>query len=291
VARTPAPTAIVELPIDPFLLGSAVRQYASTLHWQPSLTGTSGIQPVFYPYLAKRLESFPARGVVAELVTLGIEHAIVHTHAVPPAMRTALDSAEHEGRWLKRRWSAGQTVVYALRPSLATPTLRPEGRPLERRGWRVTANVSPSLAARAVDDDRSAGWRPWGDLDASIQHAWYDPTPILDRWQTFLDAAPATLTIDLGAPARVTGIRLMLGGSDPMMLPELRLGVSADQDAWTTLTVRPFPDVRALVTHAARMPVAAVLPTPALVRYVRIEVGTLDSQVGDVTVYASEPAR
>jgi hypothetical protein len=284
LARQP-PTVIVELPVDPFLLGGIVRQYASTLHWQPSLTGVSGIQPTMYPYMARRLEGFPAPGVIADLVALGVEHAIVHERRVPPAMRTALDAAEREGRLLKRRWASDGAVVYSLRPSLEPSTVRPAGHALERRGWRVTATASGGLAGRVADEDPATAWRPWADLDASVQRAWYEATPLLDRWKAFLDTVPATLTIDLGGPTRVTGVRLALGGSDPMMLPELRLGVSADADTWTTLPVRPFPDVRALVRHAARMPVAAVLPTPTLVRYVRIEVGAFDASVGDVEVY------
>jgi hypothetical protein len=287
LARQP-PRTIVELPIDPFLLATQIRQYASTVHWQRSLNGVSGIQPPVYPYMAKRLESFPAPGVVGELVALGVELAIVHTRSVPPPMRAALDAAERERRLLKRRWAGGSTVVYSLRPSLDPPTIRPAGRALERRGWRVTANISPSFAPRVADDDPATGWRPWGDLNESVQRAWYEPTPILERWKAFLDATPATLTIDLGATAPVTSVRLTLGGSDPMMLPELRLGVSVDADTWITLPVRPFPDVRSLVDDAARIPVAAVLPTPTLVRYVRLEVGALDSQVGDVVVFASD---
>lgn len=286
LARQPR-TAIVELPIDPFGLATMVHQYASTLHWHPSLAGMSGILPPMYPYMTRRLEGFPAPGVVADLVALGVEHVVVHDRALPAATRAALDAAEREGRLLKRRWAHGPTAVYALRPSLVPPATALPGRALDRGAWRVTATASPALAPHAVDDDPGTGWRPWGELDASVQRAWYVPTPILERWQQFLDATPATLTIDLGAPAHVTAVHLVLGGSDPMVLPEARLGVSADADAWTTLPLRPFPDVRALVADAARAPMAAVLPAPVVARWVRVEVGALDARVGDVAVYAS----
>jgi hypothetical protein len=285
LARQP-PAPVVELPIDPYGLTTIVRQYASTLHWHPQLHGVSGIQPPIYPYVAERTNTFPAPGVVADLVALGVRRAIVHTQLLSAEARAALDAAARDRRLLKLRWAQEPIAVYALRPSLAPPATLPAGRELDRTAWRATANAAVALAPRAFDADPTTGWRSWGDLDATVQHAGYERTPILERWNAFLAKTPATLTIDLGAPARVTGVRLRLGGSDPMMLPELRLGVSADADAWTILPVRPFPDIRALVTEAARAPMAAVLPAPVLVRYVRIEVGPYDSQVADVVVLA-----
>ena len=177
-------------------------------------------------------------------------------------------------------------AVYALRPSLTPAPTLPAGRQLDRTGWRATANAAADLAPRAFDADPATGWRSWGDLDASVQRATWEPRSILERWNAHLQRAPATLTIDLGATARVVGIRLQLGGSDPMLLPELRVGVSTDADTWTTLHVRPFPDVRALVAEASRAPMAAVLAAPLATRYVRIEVGAYDSQVADVVVLA-----
>ena len=88
----------------------------------------------------------------------------------------------------------------------------------------------------------------------------YRPRPILARWNAFLETVPATLTIDLGAPALVAGVQLTLGGSDTMVLPELRLEGSLDGLAWAPLPLAPSPDVRALVGRAADLPLATTLP-------------------------------
>ncbi len=117
LATEPLAGAIVELPMDPARLGTAVRQYASTAHWQRMLNGVSGIEPTMYPYVARRLADFPAADVVDDLATLGVRHAIVHTRALSPATRAALDEAERARRVIKRRWAHGDTIAYALRPA------------------------------------------------------------------------------------------------------------------------------------------------------------------------------
>ena len=109
------PTPLVELPIDPYGLTTIVRQYASTAHWHPQLHGVSGIQPPMYPYVAERLNAFPAPGAVAELVALGVRRAVVHTQLVSAETRAALDAAAHERRLLKlagraSRWPSTRCV-------------------------------------------------------------------------------------------------------------------------------------------------------------------------------------
>jgi len=277
--------AIVELPHDPFGLASAVRQFASTAHWQPMLQGMSGILPTMYPWIGARLAAFPAPDVVADLSALGVRRAVVNQRALTKETARAYADAERARRVIKRRWAYGSTVVYSLRPRMPR-ALREIGRPLPRTGWQATASVSASQAANAIDGDSGTAWRSWGDLDASVQSVWYQPLSVLQRWQVFLATTPATLMVDLGASVPATTIRVSFGGSDPMALPDARLDVSEDAVTWTSLPLAPYPDVRALVTHAADAPMAAVLPTPRSIRHLRIAVSSYDAQVRDVAVFA-----
>jgi hypothetical protein len=285
LATQPRTGGVVFLPHDPFGLATATVQFASTRHWQPMLQGMSGVLPPMYPWMSGRLARFPAPDVVTDLRALGVTRAVVRTDLVPEAMRTALADAERARRLLKRRWAAGSTVVFSLRPASRRSAPRDAGRPVPRDGWRATASVAPSLAPRAIDDDVATAWQSWGDLDASVQRAWYHPMSVLDRWQVFLATTPATLTVDLGATVPASAIHVLFGGSDPMVLPEARLDVSVDEVTWTPLPLAPFPDVRALVTRAADAPLAAVPATPRPVRYVRIAVAAYDGHVRDVAVF------
>jgi hypothetical protein len=283
-------TTFVELPIDPFGLTTAIRQYASTLHWQRALHGTSGVEPPLYRYAVHRLDRFPDPDVVADLAALDVRHAVVHLQLLAPDARARLDAAVRARRVLKPRWSHGPTAVYALRPGRRAPRRDASDRPLDRRGWHATASSAASLAPLAIDDDLRTAWASWGDLDASVQRAWYDPRPILDRWKAFADAGPATLTIDLGTPATISSIRLGLGGSDPMLLPELHVEVSIDDATWTPLYVRPYPDIRALVDAAADIPMAATAPAPTSARWIRLIVGAYETHVHDVQVFTRSTA-
>jgi hypothetical protein len=232
-----------------------------------------------------RLRTFPAPDVVTELVALGITHAVVRSELMAPEARALVDAAAHERRVLKRRWAHGTTVVYALRPSLRPRAAPAAGRPLARTAWHASASVATALAGRAIDDDPASEWRSWGDLEADVASLGHRPQPILARWDAFLEKAPATLRIDLGRSTRVAGLRLGLGGSDPMVLPELRLEGSLDGVAWTPIPLVPFPDVRALVAHAADLPLATALATPRDLRYLRLAVGAFDVRVRDVVAF------
>ena len=279
------PLTVVELPVDDFALLATAHQYASTVHWQRMLTGTSGIQPPFYPYALRRLGGFPAPDVIADLSALGITHAVVHLAQLTPSNRATIGLAALGRRTLKQAWTQGGTAVYSLRPS--HPRSRPlPGRPLGHAGWRATATVSQDTAGRAIDGDPDTDWNSWGDLDASVQRAWYYPSPVLDRWKSFVAAGPASITIDLGATVPVIAVRLRLGGSEPLLLPDLVLEGSSDGTTWTPLPLAPYPGIRALVDQAADMPMASVLPDPRSLRALRIRTGAFECHLHDVEVRA-----
>src|SRR5262249_30753532 len=160
-----------------------------------------------------------------------------HLALLPAEPRAKLETAARARRSLKLRWLQGPTAVYALRPGRHARAPRADEQPLARAGWSATASAAPSLAPLALDDDPRTAWRNWGDLDAGVQRAWYDPRPILDRWKVFLQSGPVTFPLDLGATRSVSSIRMRLGGSDPMVLPALKVETSADGNAWTPLAV------------------------------------------------------
>src|SRR5262249_35130911 len=100
---------------------------------------------------------------------------------------------------------------------------------------------------------------------------------------------PATLTVDLGATMPVSSIRVRLGGSDPMVLPALRIEASADGSTWLPLAARPFPDIRALVDDAADPTMAAEPPAPIPMRGIRVVFGAYETDVRDVAVFERAP--
>ncbi len=286
LATQPADVRIVELPIDPYGVGMAYFQYASTEHWTPALNGTSGILPPIGPYMQKRLERFPQDDVVAELVALGITHAVVHTDRLLPGPAAQLEATAARRRVMKVRWRSPRTVVYALRPSLHAPTIVPSGEALPRRGWTVTASTAADTAARAIDGDPDSTWSSWGELDAGLTERWYDRTPVLERWTRYLAHQPSRLILDLGDVRTVTALTARLGGSDPMAIPTVALESSADGEHWTEFPGRfgPVPDVRALVRDA-RAAVFGATAAGVRARWLRLSGQSLDWLVGDVAVY------
>ena len=284
LATQPPTLHLVELPTDPFLLATAYRQYASTLHWKPMLDGTMGIFPPIHPYMQRELARFPDRDVVADLRALGITHVVVHLDKVTDADRARVVAAARERRLLKLRHRAGKTVAYALRPGLRSPPRRPRGHPLDRHGWRVEASHSAGDAALAVDDDPRTYWNSWGDLARGLGD-WYSPVSLLDRWQRFLDHQPVRLTVDLGTVVPVSAVLLRLGGSDPFV--ESTLESSLDGQTWVPLPARlePLPDVRAFVDHAAELPAGVLLAPAVPARFVRASADPLEWHVSDFQVY------
>ncbi len=278
---------IVDLPSDPFGLSTAYAMYGSTEHWRPLLNGTSGILPPLSPWMERRLQRFPDADVIADLRALGITHAVVHEAPLPAPAKARLAAAVQQ-RLLKVRRREGGTVVYALRPSLRPRTVVPAGRPVDRAGWRLDANTADWLAPFAIDDDPATAWSSWGAIDRELRNEWYNPTPIVPRWQQYLAKQPTRMTLDLGQVTPVTAVTASFGGSDPMVLPLITLETSLDGERWTPFPapLSPIPDVRGLVDdpRAARLGTTSDVPVPA--RWLRLTGSPLDWHVSDLAVYA-----
>jgi hypothetical protein len=280
------PVRYVELPLDE-LAGWAQRyQAASVLHWRPTLSGNMGILPPMYPWMVRQLARFPDADVLASVRALGLTHAVVHMDALPPAVAARVERASQGPEApLDLRWSAGETRIYALRPGPLPVPLRPRGARLPRRGWRVMASHGRGVAARAIDADPRSAWSSHADLDAALRR-WWQPTTPLVLWSRFLSEQPTTLAVDLGQPAAITTVDLRLGGSEPQALPDLALETSDDGVVWRPFgaPLRPVPDVRGLVRHAARARFAALPDAPVRARWVRLTGGALEIRVADFSV-------
>ena len=287
LATQPDSVRLVELPVDPLLVLTAYRQYASTLHWKPMLDGTMGIAPPSFPYMQRELVRFPAPDVVRDLRALGITHAVVHLDQLADADRERVQAAARERRLLKPRRRIRKTVVYALRSDVHGAPRAPTGHPLPRDGWRIDASANPADVAHAIDDDPTTSWSSWGELERGLR-VWYDPRPLLARWAEFLTHQPIGFTIGLPAPAPVTGVVLRLAGSDPLFLSEITVESSPDGRQWTPLPGRleALPDARDLVDHAADPTLGVVLDAPVEARALRFSGDGFEWRVGDVQVYS-----
>jgi hypothetical protein len=287
LATLPETTRIVEIPIDPFAGLTTLRQYASTVHWLPSLNGNTGIQPPVHAYMVKQLARFPSTDVVDDLARLGVTHVVVHTDLLDPAARAAVDRAA-QGGVLHPVWSLDGVDVYAIAPGRGGPTSLPTGKPVPRDGWTVVATVAPASATFAIDTDPETAWHSWAELDASVQRGWRHPVPVLGRWEAFLAAAPATLEIDLGTTVPLARIDVRLGGSDPMVVQATSIEVTEDGGVWLPLRLVAAPDVRGLVDDAAALLLAGLPDGRMRARRVRVRTGALEARVGDVVVYSRE---
>lgn len=284
LAEQPETVHIMEYPLDDYAISAARYQYASIGHWKKTSVGTMGIMPPLYPWLAHAMGDFPAARVRTALRDLGLTHVVAH---LPGPARTALLAAAADP-------AAGLTVVHesALSVVAAVGDVPPHanvpsGRALGRAGWRVSASHAAALAPLAVDDDPATSWNSWGDLEDAASR-WRDPVPFFERWKTFLAGQPAHFDVDLGAPARVTGVTVRLGGSDPMAAPNVVVEGSLDGAAWTPLpgTLDPTPDARSLVMHAADARFALVCRAPVDARFIRLSCNGYEWRIGDLQVHA-----
>jgi hypothetical protein len=283
--RTQPPTLrYVELPLDSWA-GMSRYQYASTGHWHDTAIGNMGILPPLYPYLVHELRRFPDDDVVSLLGALGITHAVLHTRYLPRPTAERLAALRET---FPVRFQAGDTAVVALPRVDGRDPVVLRGHPLDRRGWHATASAADGLASRAIDGDPASAWTSYGDLDASLAR-WWDRVPFAVRWQGFVAGNPVRFELDLGATASVTAVVLALGGSDPLVAPDLVLTTSEDGQRWVAFTgpLRPLPDVPEFIRRSAEARFAFVAPDPVRARFVRLSsVWIGEWRIADLDVHA-----
>ncbi len=117
-AQPPGP--VLELPLE-MSAGEAnreqLRQYWSTLHWQPRVNGSSDIAPRAYGALRRDLELFPDARTLGILQALDVRYVIVHRAQYPRAGWDTLAARYAPyGTTLQLRATFGDDLAYALQP-------------------------------------------------------------------------------------------------------------------------------------------------------------------------------
>lgn len=118
LAKTPAPGAVVELPLHE---GEAITEeslpmYYSTVHWKPLVNGYSGWWPNDYWELVGRLRHFPtSRSLRFLLERAPVRYVVVHYDKIPQPRRRLLEAEMHRYRErMPVRFRFGDDVVYEI---------------------------------------------------------------------------------------------------------------------------------------------------------------------------------
>ncbi len=109
-------------------------------------------------------------------------------------------------------WAQGTAGVFTVFYDFVPPGGRGATRVLPRGGWRIEARPAPELAARALDGD--------------VATAWTSGAP---------QAPGMALTLELGAPQAVCGLRIDLGDDRGDYARGTRVEASPDGAAWNVV--------------------------------------------------------
>ncbi|MBM3462316.1 MAG: discoidin domain-containing protein [Armatimonadetes bacterium] len=233
------PDAVVaELP-TPDAAHDLAYGYASTLHWRKLVNGSSGYSPRYYDALRETLQGFPDDASLDALRRLGATHVLVHGG---PVLHADLVEVAR----------FGETIAYRMSPAPLPrdPVLKDE---IGRDGWKVTASHDPNPlgSVRFLTDDNPR-----------------------TRWSTERSQQPGdSITVGMGAPRTVAGVRLELGlrGSD---YPRAyRVETSNDGAAWKTVAEGRIlgPPLESYLANPAN-PAAIIGFEPTSARFVRVVV-------------------
>jgi hypothetical protein len=122
LARQPAPFVIAEVPLPDFTrVGEFQKRQAeymlhSTVHWQKTVHGWSGLLPPRHFELFAWMTSFPDEDSLRLLATFRVDYVVVHTDLYPPGAWPEVERrlAAYQGR-LELRYADDTGRVYALR--------------------------------------------------------------------------------------------------------------------------------------------------------------------------------
>jgi hypothetical protein len=117
VAGQPKPFVCVELPLfDPDQRYQTAYMLHSTLHWQQTVNGYSGIVPKSHEALYKELRNFPDAATIAHLKQLGVTYVIAHTDLYPPpALQRFDERVRTADAALKLEYGDAAGRVFSLR--------------------------------------------------------------------------------------------------------------------------------------------------------------------------------
>lgn len=120
--------AVLELPFGPVatqLNREQVRQYWSTVHWQPRVNGSSDITPLVFDALRRDLVAFPDARSIGILQGLGVRYVIVHRAELSdPSWPALADRYASQSALLAPRGEFGADLAFELRPDSRFATLR-----------------------------------------------------------------------------------------------------------------------------------------------------------------------
>ncbi len=91
VARQQKPFTVAEVPVTGSERLQSNYMLHAMAHWQKTIHGYSGIEPVLHRDLYNDLRTFPSEHSIRRLAQLGVTYLIVHRSWFPPEERAALD--------------------------------------------------------------------------------------------------------------------------------------------------------------------------------------------------------
>jgi len=117
LAQQPGSFAIAEVPVDRLPRYHTTYMLHSTVHWQKTVHGYSGIVPAAHEALYDRLRTFPDDESLRELARFGVSRVVVHASMFPVERRRDLEArlAAFEDS-LVLEYADADSMVYALRP-------------------------------------------------------------------------------------------------------------------------------------------------------------------------------
>jgi len=152
LATQPKPFVFVEVPV-PRDLGSLERQQTramlhSTVHWQRTVHGYSGIRPGLHDQLNQILHRFPDEPGLARLRELGVRYVVVHTEQYAPGAWPAVDARLRTFPQLRLVHLEGTSLRNRAVTAILLETIRGRRKPRSRfRAGRCERRETACLAA------------------------------------------------------------------------------------------------------------------------------------------------
>jgi len=115
VARQPGSFAIAEVPVEPFERYQTTYMLHSTIHWQKTVHGYSGIRPTMHDELYRQLRGFPSDASVGALTRLGIKYVVVHASQFSPEQRRSVEARLPTFHQLELEYTDPDSSVYSIR--------------------------------------------------------------------------------------------------------------------------------------------------------------------------------
>lgn len=123
LAAQPRPFVVAEMPVPPPTRSGPYERFQTaamlhtSVHWQPTVHGYSGIRPPWHDALAATMQGFPDDASLTALREAGVTHVIVHGGNYAPPERAAMAERVRQTPALRLAYADGDDAVYALGPA------------------------------------------------------------------------------------------------------------------------------------------------------------------------------